>query len=98
MQSGCMAARGGLGIGRDQHIGLAHDFCRKVMDAPFTSSGSASVAPIRGAANGVNLPSMCAESGFCRNEVIFEFPTKSMPSGLRAAAIPDHGDRVRSDA
>lgn len=31
-----------------------------------------------------------AADGFCGNELILEFPTKSMRSGFRAAAILDH--------
>ena len=35
------------------------------------------------------------DGGFCGNELILEFPTKSMPSGLRAAAILGSlGDRA----
>src|SRR6266853_54458 len=35
-------------------------------------------------AGGINLPSRTVGSGFCGNELILEFPTKSMPSGFRA--------------
>jgi len=50
-------------------------------------------APRRRPREGMQIPYIryvAVGGGFWQNELILEFPTKSMPSGLRAAAILDH--------